>query len=67
MTGGGPHTVRPIAPDPSPEPIIAEETEQAKSKVKTKKKGRKENILAGRMMVGRRDILNTQFNRRLGE
>lgn len=63
MTGGSrPKTIRPIEPDPSPTPVMIEEVAGAKKKVRGKKRGRKENILAGRMMQSRQ-ILNT----RLGE
>lgn len=61
MTGGGRQkTVRPIEPDPSPTPIIAEEVAGAKGKVKRRaaRIGRGRNILAGRMMQSRQ-ILNT--------
>lgn len=57
----------PEEPDPSPEPVIAREIARAKTKEKKKKRGRRANILAGRMMAGRREILNTQFHKRLGE
>lgn len=67
MTGGQPDRIHPILPDPSPEPAMMEETQEAKSKVRKKKRGRRMNILAGRMMAGRRQILDTQFNTRLGE
>lgn len=50
--------VIPKAPDPTPTPIITEEVGGAKKKVRGRKRGRGENILAGRMMQGRQ-ILNT--------
>ena len=53
-------------PDPSPTPVMSDEIQSAKSKVRKRKIGRRRNILAGRMMAGRRDILNT-FNTKLGE
>ena len=60
MTGGGPHTVRPVAQDPSPEPIATEEVIAAKDKTKARaaRSGRGRNILAGRMMQSRQ-VLNT--------
>ncbi|NQT03372.1 MAG: hypothetical protein HQ580_15195 [Planctomycetes bacterium] len=69
MTGGGPHTVRPVTPDPSPTPVLTEETTAAKGKVKKKKKGRDANILAGRMMQGRQILKRRlgDYQQRLGE
>lgn len=65
MTGGGSQKrIVPIEPDPSPTPVMTEEVAGAKKKVRKKKRGRKENILAGRMMQSRQ-ILNTRL--RLGE
>lgn len=58
MTGGRPKTIRPVDPDPTPTPILTEEVARAKKKVKTRKRGRAENILAGRMMQNRQ-ILET--------
>ncbi len=61
MTGGDrPKTVRPIEPDPSPEPIISDEVIAAKDKTRRRaaRTGRGRNILAGRMMQSRQ-ILNT--------
>jgi len=68
MTGGQPNRpVIPPEPDPSPTPIMTEEMQSATSQVRKRKPGRRANILAGRMMAGRRQILNTQFNMRLGD
>jgi hypothetical protein len=53
-------------PDPSPTPIMTEEVQAAKARVRKKKKGRRATILAGRMMTGRRSILNTQGKFQLG-
>lgn len=54
-------STRPRPPDPSPTPLYFEETQLAKSKVRKKKRGRSANILAGRMMAGRKEILNTKL------
>jgi hypothetical protein len=65
-----PKPIRPTEPDPSPTPIMSDEIQSAKSRVREKKKkGRRATILAGRMMAmaGRRNILNTQLNTKLGE
>lgn len=59
--------VEPTPLDPSPTPLLSEETQAAKSKARRRKQGRRRNILAGRMMAGRRDILNTQSIKKLGE
>ena len=59
MTGGSPKTIRPIEPDPSPEPVIFDEVSSAKGKAKARKRGRGANILAGRMMQSRQ-ILKTR-------
>ena len=68
MTGSQPNRpYTPTQPDPSPSPVMMEETQAAKSKVGKKKRGRGGNILAGRMMAGRKQILDTQFNTKLGE
>lgn len=56
-----------LEPDPSPEPVLMEEVVGAKKKRKKRKPGRGATILAGRMMAGRRNILNTQFKKKLGE
>lgn len=53
-------------PDPLPTPVMSDEIQSATSKVRKRKIGRRRNILAGRMMAGRRNILNT-FNTKLGE
>jgi hypothetical protein len=66
MTGGQPDRIIPTEPDPSPTPVMAVEIQSAKSKVRKKKKGRSQNILAGRMMAGRRNILNTGTVNKLG-
>lgn len=47
-------------PDPVPTPIPGREIEEAKKKVKRKAgMGRQKNILAGKMMSQRGDVLNT--------
>ena len=58
-------------PSPLPTPVMSDEIQSAKSKVRRRKKGRSRNILAGRRrsilrtgsMTGSRQVLNT----RLGE
>lgn len=69
MTGSGRKVIDAVVPDPSPSPIVSEEVIAAKGKVKRQaaRRGRGANIFAGRMMAGRRDILNTRFNTKLGE
>lgn len=58
-SGGAPI---PSDPDPSPMPIPGREEEEAKKKVRKRAgRGRQQNILAGRMMAGRSEILNTQL------
>ena len=58
MTGGGPpKRIEPEEPSPPPTPILGEETDSAKKKVR--RKGRSANILAGRMMGERKQILKT--------
>ena len=61
MTGGQPDRIVPKDPDPSPTPLFMEETQAAKTKEGKKKRGRRATILAGRMMTGRRNILNTEL------
>ena len=63
MTGdNSKQKIRPqLPPDPSPTPLFMEETQAAKTKEGKKKRGRRATILAGRMMAGRRDILNTKL------
>jgi len=64
MTGGGSKTIRPKTtppPDPAPTPLIIDEIEAAKERPRRRKKGRLSNILAGRMMTERSQILKTKF------
>lgn len=55
---GSPKTIMPIDPDPTPMPIPGREIEEAKKKVR-RGRGRQANILAGRLMSQRGDVLNT--------
>lgn len=58
MTGGSPKTIMPIEPDPTPMPIPGREIDEAKKKAR-RGRGRQANILAGRLMSQRGDVLNT--------
>lgn len=52
----------PTEPDPSPTPIPGREITEAKKKVQKRAgRGRQQNILAGRLMAQRNDILNTRL------
>ena len=56
----GIHT--PTVPDPFPTPIPGREEEEAKKKVKKRARGgRQQNILAGRLMAQRGNILKTRL------
>ncbi len=64
MTGGKrPEIETPEDPDPSPQPIPGREEDEAKRKVRkrAKRTGRESQILAGRMMSQRSDILKTRL------
>ncbi len=63
--GGGsrrPKIQVPIEPDPIPTPIPGREIDEAKKKIRKRAgRGRQQNILAGRMMSQRGNILNTRL------
>ena len=62
MTGSRPNIQVPIEPDPTPMPIPGREIDEAKKKVRKRAgRGRQQNILAGRMMAQRSNILNTRL------
>ncbi len=64
MTGGNrPNIQVPIEPDPTPMPIPGREIDEAQKKVRRRagRGGRQQNILAGRMMAQRSNILNTRL------
>lgn len=65
MGGGGsrPKITVPVEPDPAPTPIPGREISEAKKKVRKRagRGGRQQNILAGRLMSQRGDVLNTQL------
>ena len=49
-------------PDPTPTPIPGREADEAKKKARRRGgRGRQQNILAGRMMAQRGNILNTRL------
>lgn len=53
---------RPPVLDPTPMPIPGREEDEAKKKVRARAgRGRQRNILAGRMMAQRGDVLNTKL------
>lgn len=62
MTGGSRKPDVPPKPDPSPTPIPGREISEAKKKVRRRGgKGRQQNILAGKMMSQRGDVLKTKL------
>lgn len=64
MTGSGsrPNIVTPPDLDPIPTPIPGREIDEAKKKVQKRAgRGRQQNILAGRLMTQRGNILNTRL------
>lgn len=63
MTGRRTKIQVPVEPDPTPMPIPGREEEEAKKKVRkrAKRTGRESQILAGRMMSQRGDILKTRL------
>ncbi len=64
MTGGSrPKVAVPPEPDPTPQPIPGREISEAKKKVRKRagRGGRQQNILAGRLMAQRDNVLNTRL------
>lgn len=62
MTSRRPKIAAAIDVDPTPMPIPGREEEEAKKKAGRRTgKGRQTNILAGRMMVQRGNVLNTSL------
>lgn len=64
MTGGKSRKIDvPPDPDPTPQPILGREEEEAKKKVKRRARrgGRESTRLAGRLMSNRNDILKTEL------
>lgn len=62
MTGSSRPKVQ-TPPDPTPQPILGREEDEAKKKVKRRRGGRESTILAGRMTAQRQDtnILKTKL------
>jgi hypothetical protein len=51
----------PPPPVPTPQPILGREEDEARKKVRKKRRGREANILAGRLTSQRNDILKVRL------
>lgn len=66
MTGGPSKPRIPPAPSPAAMPLIQDETEEAKRKVRQLRKGRPSTILAGQLMGQRDTTTGKQLLKHLG-
>lgn len=66
MTGGPSKPRIPAAPSPAPMPLMQEEIEAAKKKVKKRPKGRVSTILAGQLMSQHEGARGKELLKHLG-